>query len=266
MNRTHIRMTPMERKAGRLMRAPDHPTGESVAGGNNQPSNTDPGATGNQSANNTGQSFNPETFWQAPSVSEPAPPSGGSAGTGNPADGTQGNQQQTSQAQSVHTKLTTQLQNLAFAPVFSTEIGEQVANGEWDGVNNAIAQVGRESVLNAVTMTAELMQMHGDHLISRVQSMIQEALGGRDNEAALMQEFPQAASNPAIRPMISDIFKQSMLHTNNDRQKAIAMTRDMLKFVGQGVGQDLGLNIAPGGPSDVMSQNALSLVEELMAR
>lgn len=262
-----IRMTPAERRAGRLMRAPDHTAGtDSGGGGNNGGGNAGGAATGNQGENNSGQSFNPDTFWNPPAAGDSGTPSGGSAGSGTQAAGTQGNQTPGDQGQQIGQRFASQLQNLNFNPVFNTDIANQIADGNLDGVNGAIAQLGRDSVRNAVTMSAELMQVYGQHIMTQVQSMIQDALGGRDNDQALMQEFPQAAANPAIRPMITSIFAQSMKHTNNDRQKAIAMTRDMLKFVGQGVGQELGLNEAPGNSGDNIGSGALSLVEELMAR
>jgi len=267
-NNTMIRMTPAERKAGRLMRAPDHTAGggDSGAGGDNPQGNAGGSASQTPAGDNAGQSFDPASFWQSPPSESQQSPSGGSADSGTQGGGTPAAQPAADQGTQIGQRFAQQLEQMAFQPVFTQETANQIADGNLDGINSAMVQSHRESVRNAVTMSAQLMQTYGQHLMAQVEARIQEHFGSRDDDASLMKEFPQAAADPGIRPMISSIYKQALGHTKNNREAAIAMTRDMLKYVAKGAGTELGINDAPGNSGDNISPGALSLVEDLMSR
>lgn len=261
-----ITLTKAERKAGLLMRAPDHPTGDS--GGAPANSGVIPDSNGTQTpdGNNAGQSFDPASFWDTPSPDGTGSPARGSADSAPAGGGSTGTQGNADPGQEIGQRFATQLQSLAFAPVFSNEVAQQIADGNLEGVNGAITQLGRDSVRNAVTMSAQLMQVHGQHILSQVEAMIQDRLGGRDNDAALEQAFPQLATNPAMRPMVTEVFAQAMKHSGGKREAALDLTRTMLKFMGQGVNKELGLTEPAGSSSDNIGSGAMSLVEELLAR
>lgn len=261
-----IRLTPMEQRAGRLMRAPDHPGGDSGAPAGN--TGVIPDSTGGQNSgdNNDGQGFDPASFWETPPSEGSGSPARGSADSGSSGGGSTGEQPSGDPGQEIGQRFANQLQNLAFTPVFNNEISQQIADGNLDGVNGAMTQLGRDSVRSAVTMSAQLMQVYGSHIMSQVEALIQDRLGGRDNNAALESAFPQIATNPAMRPVVSEVFAQAMKHTGGKREAALDMTRTMLKFMGQGVSKELGLSDPAGSPSDNIGSGAMSLVEELLAR
>ena len=234
------------------------------AGGGTNPEN--PGGAGESSEsgqNNAGLGFDETTFWQSPSSAGSDAPSGGSAADGATGGGSDsGSNEGLEYGRQFAEKLT----KLSFAPVFNADIATQIGEGNLDGVNQAISQLGRDSVQQSVLLSTEIMQAYGKHLIGQVEAMIQQSFGSRDNDSALMAEFPQVASNPAMKPMVEGIFNQAMKHSKNDRAKAIAMTRDMLKFTATGISGELGLNNAPGGSGDRMDSSAKSLVDELLGR
>lgn len=257
-------------KKARVMRRDEAGHGGAAGGAVNNQGQAASGNTGTESnqggnTNNSGQQFDPSSFWNSSAGGEPAASKEGSAGTGTQPAGNQGNQQQDA-GTNIGQQFATTLQNLAFAPVFTQETANQIADGNLEGVNKAVMDSHRESVKTSVTMAAQLMQTYGQHLLSQVQEMINGSFMSKDNESSLAKEFPQIARDPAMKPLIQNIFNKAMENNGHNREKAIAMTRDMLTYMGKGVGAELGLNTAPGNPGDNMSSGALSLVEELMAR
>lgn len=250
------------------MRAPDHPTGDE--GGNNAGGNSGgDSANANSGENNAGQAPDYSQFWNSPPSGGNSPPQGDSAGGNQSGGGTpQGgdSQQQGNSGQEFGRELATRLSQTQFAPVFTDEVVTALDSGNLQAANEAIANVGRQAVQQAVVMTAEIMQRFGGTLLSRAEAMIKEQLGNRDNDATLMENFPQVAANPAIAPMVKMVFDQSLVNAGGDRQKAIQMTKDMLTLMTTNVGNELGLNTPPPAGGDGMTVGAKSLVADLLGR
>lgn len=251
----HIRRTPAELAAGRLMRAPDHPTGGESGGGGGgdggqQPQNNqgnlgggnsgfgENGGGGNQ--NNTGTQFDPSAFWSSPSGGEGSSSSGESAGSTNP-DGQPRNHGQ---------EFASRLNGLNFAPnVFTNEAVESMNNGDATQLHQNLNNMGREVTRQAVLMSAQLMQLFGEQMMNDVQDRIQQAFTGRDDESNLGKEIP-SYNKPGMKPIIDGIFAQAMTVTNGNRQAALAMTKEMLKMQAGNLAQDFNIGTPPPGPGD----------------
>lgn len=235
-------------------------TGDSTGGTDNTQGNSGAGTNDSGGTNNTGGENTFETFWEEPESPKGKSPSGGSADSNSGSSGDEA-------GSNYGKELMTQLGGLDFGgQVFTPEIAEQIANGDLKGANERFQQQQRMGVQHALVMSAQLMQKYGDSLMTRVKNEIQTALGGEKNTDTLLSNFP-AAKNPAIRPMIQGVFDQSMKHTGGNRDKAVAMTKDMLKFMGQAAGAEMDINRAPTNAEDSYnSQSATDLVKELLGR
>lgn len=234
-------------------------SGEPAGGGNNTGGNGggDSG-TGNQGENNSGQKFDLDGFWSEPKPTAAAAGESGTGDTGTPA----GEEQQ---GADVGKALAQRLNGLKFDALFDQAMIEEMNEGNLANVNERVAAVGRESVRQSLMMSAELMQTFGGRLLSRVEAMIEGKLGGRDDNEILMSEFP-AAKDPAVKPMIQNVFNQAMKHTSGDRPKAVALAKDMLKLVGNRASADFGFETPPGSREDTMGEGPRALVESLLAR
>jgi hypothetical protein len=134
-----------------------------------------------------------------------------------------------------------------------------------EGANTRIGDMLKQSVQESVAMSAQIVEVFARQMESRVEQMINDRLGGEKNTEALQQAFP-SMSDPAMAPVIQGVFNQAMKHTK-DRAKALDMTRDMLKAMGQRGAKDLGFDKPPANPDDnIMTGGAKSLVDELMGR
>lgn len=265
-------MTPTERQMGRFMRAPDeHPAGAGGGTGtdtsqnsqqNNQGGNSgDSNGAGNQEQNNAGQPDPLAGFWSDP---KPKDSAGNESGTG--ANGGDGNQPAGEQGQQIGQQLVKHLEGIQFADVFTKDIADAVAKDDLSSANTAFAGLARESVRQSVILSSKLMQVLGSNLMGQVETLINKRLGSRDDETSLLDAFP-SARDPQARPIIQGVFEQALKHSGGDRTKAIAMTRDMLKLVGQKAAGDMGINQAPNGREDSFLGDAPSaLVEELLGR
>lgn len=276
-------MTPMERSAGRFMRAPDHDgAGDGTGGTGGTPSgdqNNGGGNSGNQGGSsgtqdNTGSTFDPTTFWDQPSGSGSSSGSGESAGSGSGGEGGQssqgsGQQGQGGQRPDPGQAFAQRLENLSFGTPVTNEAIEQLANERNpEGLNAALNNIGRESVRQGFLMSAQLMQAAMGQMQERMEARMQEMLSGefgnRDEDSFLQQQIP-SYSNPAVRPVAKAIFTRAMELNGNNRDKAMAMTKEMLKFQTQQLAPDLGLNTAPGTGADNLASTT-NWVEELMGR
>lgn len=259
----HIRMTPMELAAGRLMRAPDHPNGgdDTNSGtpaetGNNPPGNsTDSSGNADSTGNNAGQDDALSSFWSDPQPEAPA--SADSTSTDVP------------EGQTLGQSLLASIDAFAPPPAFTDALAEEIGQGNFEGVNNAIAGAHKAALRQSLTMQAQMLQPVVASVLSRVQDMIDSRLGNRDNQETLLEAFPSAA-DPKVRPMIQSVFEQSLKHTKGDRTKAVAMTKDMLKVFGKTASQDLGLEIPPsdrdGHGNGPLSSGEQNLIDELLGR
>lgn len=216
-----------------------------------------PGGSGESSANNGGQGFDPVSFWEEP-AREP-----GSAGESQTQQQSQGQQPQ--QQPNLGAQLMQEIRAITPGNVFNQDIADQLADGNYDGLNQSLAQMQQTAIQQSVVMASRVMQQFGQGLIQMVRDEIAQSHGNRDNDAALTDAFP-SARDPKVRPMIQNVFNQALKHSGGDRTKAIAMTRDMLKIVGQTAASDFGVTTPPNNAADYVTDGASSLVDELLGR
>ncbi len=249
-------MTPMERRAGRFMRAPDHPGDAGAAsqpsGGNNggqgAEGNSDSGASGDSGANNAGDKFDPAAFWNGPAPAEGAAPSGESAGkdggeSGNKGGG-DGNQPGFAQ------QLTERLNGLTFGdPIFNAEVAEQINEGNYTGVQERFNAMGQQIVRESLAMQVQILRPFAEQLMEQVRQETQQTFTSRDNKESLVTLFP-AAKNPVMAKTIQPIYDQALKNAGGNREKAVAQTKEMLRFMAGESAQDLNIEIAPRGQGD----------------
>lgn len=257
---TRIRMTPMERAAGRLMRAPDHPGGDGGnqdGGGNNDGGNSDDSGGSSQNQNNSGQSFDPTSFWNG-SGDDTGSASGGESASGS-SSGQQGGGNEGE-------NFGRAIEGLRFDDVFSREAIEALAeNRDPSQLNQGLQAFGQNVTRQAFVLSAKLLQAYGPQLAQQIRSELQAEFGNRDNDAELVSAIPSAA-NPAVMRSIKPIFDRALQITKGDRKGAIAMTKEMLAFQTQQLSPDLGLNHAPADPADAIAGGGKDWVQELLGR
>lgn len=245
----------------RLIRKDDQASGGATGTAENNPTGNSSGAgTENQPGNNAGQTFDPNSFWNTPAPERTGSPSEGSAESGTPGAGNQPDR-----GTQLGQEFAQTLQSMTFSPAFTPEVATQIADGNLEGINGAMNQLGQDAVRNSLQLSARMMQAYGSHLMEQVESMIQSRFGDRDNNSALESEFPQIAQNPAMRPVVEQIFGQAMKLSQGNRKTALAQTREMLKFMSTGVSTELGLNNAPGNPHGDTTEGVKSLIDELLS-
>lgn len=235
--------------------------GEGAGTGDNTGGNTGGTTNAGGTQDNAGETIDPAAFW-----AEPKPAAAGSPGSPGSADSGAAGGGQT--GDNTSQEFTNRIGKLNFGDTFTPEIAKQVAEGDMTGVNKQIAGQMRQATQEGLVLSAQLMQLHGDHLMTKVAQLIDSRLGTRDNTASLQESFP-TYTDAGMKPVIDGMFNQAMKHAGGDRTKAIAMTRDMLKYVGKTGAGDLGITTPPGGPGDdfgASSTNSKSLVDELLGR
>lgn len=240
------RMTPVERRMGRFMRAPDHPAD---SGQNNTGGNPDPEPDSSSSQDNSGQPEDYGTFWNDPKPDDPTPDS--SQQTAEPDAGSQ-----------LGTQLAQTIQNANFGEAFTREIGEQLAEGNMEGANAQINGMMRQSLQQSVAMTAQIVEAYGKQMQARFEQMIEQRFGSQETQKTLEETF-KGMRDPAMAPVIQGVFNQAMAHTK-DRAKALEMTRGMLKAMGKSGAADMGLDSPPSNPNDSMGAGPKQLVEDLL--
>jgi hypothetical protein len=258
---TTTMMTPMERAAGRFMRAPDHPTGneppaqggnEPPASGNNTGGNGD--GTGNVTPNgdNTGGGDELATFWGDGNGEEP------NAESLTP-------EQEKEQQTALGTELKTAIESFAPpAPVFTQETAEQIAAGNFDGINSIMAKAHQATIQQSLLLTSKLVGAVVKRMQSDFDQRINSNLGARDDNQFLQSEFP-LAKDPAFAPMVTRVWGQALKNSKGDRQAAIRMTRGMLEAFGEKANP--GLREAAADPTaGINSAASRSLVESLLDR
>jgi hypothetical protein len=245
-------MTPAERAAGRFMRAPDHPMGgDGSDDGNDSTQNSDNGTGNSGDSVNTGEpkdnASQPDPtkgFWEAKPEDAPADDDDESG-------------------KNLGTELNGIIKSTQFSPLFNKEIAEKIAEGDFDSANIAFHEATRQAMAQNIALTAKVVSAYGDRMMKRVEALVNEKLGGMQNEDVLLKEFP-AAADPTVRPMIQSVFDQALVVNKGDRKKAVAMTKQMINTFGD----KTGLRTPPTDPSGAppMNDSAKSLVEDLLDR
>lgn len=243
----------------RWMRATRAPEDDNGGGGGVDNSQGNSGAAPNSGASqdNASSGFNAAAFWNEPEGE-------GAADSGTGAQGSSSQQQQVAPADEAK-EFGQRIAAITFDPVFNEKIIAELGEGNVDAVNQAIQGQLSKAMTQAITLSAELMQKQSRVMAQQVQAMIDNALGGRDDSQLLKDNF-SSYEDPALRPMIQNVFQQSLKHSKGDKTKAIQMTKDMLAHMGGTGAKDFGITTPPGGADDYTSPGATSLVEELLGR
>lgn len=226
---------------GRLMKDGEGEGG--ATGGDNGQGNSDAGGSGDGESNNDGQAFDPKAFWGGSDSDGNPDPSGESAqGAGDDESGSSG--------ESLQEVLTGRLEKMTFGePVFTAEVAEQFAAGDFKGVEERIQAQMRASVRNSMSMMVQILRPFSEQLMTQAREEMQQTFTGRDNNEALETTFP-AAKNPAVRPMIQGIYTQALKNAKGNRAEAVKQTKEMLKFAAGVTADDLDISVAPRGSED----------------
>lgn len=252
MNKFRFQMTAAERRKGHFMRAPDHPGGagdlSQPGGGNNGgqggDGNSGAPASGDSGPNNTGNQFDPASFWDGPAPAEGAAPPGESAGGNGGESGNEGNQDGFAQ------QLAAQLDGLSFGePIFNDAIAEQINQGNFTGIQGRFDAMGQQIVRQALAMQVQVLRPFAESLMEQVRQETQQTFQSRDHQESLVTLFP-AAKNPVMAKTIQPIYAQALKNASGDSKKAVAQTKEMLRFMAGESAQDLNLDVAPRGQGD----------------
>lgn len=206
-------------------------------------------------ADNSGQSMSAEQFWADPSSSS-------STQSNTSQQNSNGNNDSSSVGQSI----AQQLQAFRVGDFFSDDVASQIGEGNFQGANDRFNQFAQQTLRESIQMNATIMKAFGDNLMSRVEERLNSMLGNRDSSTALSDAFPAYKSDPSAKRTIDPIFEQAMKHTGNDRTKAIAMTRDMLRVMGRSLAGDMGLSNPGSSREDQLGDASQSLVDSLLTR
>lgn len=250
-------MTASERRLGRYLRAPEGHE-ESGTPANNSQGNSGGTAGGTGDSNNTGTGFDHTAFWSGSDDADGETPATGSAANPPASPGsTEGGQPQ-SQGSSIAATIAA----MTFGDVMTQEAATKLAEGDPADFHKNLNVALRGAVQNSLIQSVGIMKQMRTQILEEVESKIQGSLGNRDNDAALIKAFPSAA-NPAVKPIVKNIFDRAMQVTKGNRDAAVSMTREMLKFQTGKMSEDLGIPPASSGDSSAQVPSNVNWAEEL---
>lgn len=262
MNRvllTTSMMTPIERSVGRFLRAPEHPFGEEPApagaGESTPPPNNtggNPAESGNPPAetDNTGQGDPLKGFWNE----QPEEAASDESAT-----------QSAAESQALGTELRGMIEGFNAPPVFTKEMAEQVADGNFDGINAAIVAANKAAISHSVLAGAKLIKAVTEKLQTDFEARIQTALGNKDSSDFLKQTFPQA-KDPTLAPLVERVWNQALANSKGDRDKATTLTRGMLQAMGKEFAPEDLRNPPADSTAGINTAASRSLVDSLLQR
>lgn len=226
---------------GRLMR-----DGEAQGGDNGGAAagNSGGAASGGSESNNTGDGFDPASFWGSSESSSGQNPSGESASdNSNPNPGS-------SEGQSLQEILTGRLESMTFGdPVFTAEVTQQINEGNFDGFHQRLDGALRGAVRESLGMMVQVLRPFAEQINQTIEERLSSTLTNRDNAQALESLFP-GAKNPAVRPMIQSIYDQALKNTKGNREAAVKQTKEMLKHAAGITADDLDISVHARGADD----------------
>jgi hypothetical protein len=153
-------------------------------------------------------------------------------------------------ANAVRDGLTQQLSNLDFgAALFDADITQQINEGNFEGVNKRMQEMGSSMVRQSLALTVSILRPLTDQILNQVREEISGTLNTRDDGEQLVRDFP-AAKDPKIRPVVENLYRQALKNTKGNRQDAITQVKSMLTLVTQSTADDLGLDVAARGADD----------------
>jgi len=245
-------MTPLERVAGRFMRAPDHPTGGDDTGQtqtsveDNQGVKTGESETSGNDEDNTSQTDDLEGFWEA-KPDEKAP-------------------EESEEEKQASTALGQQLggiiQGFKSPETFTKEVADAIADGDLTKVNEALAARDQMILKHSAVVAANLLGGLMDRIGRDMDARISKAFGNKDSEIALETHFP-IAKDPQVRPMVERVWQQALANSKGDKQKAIRLTKGML----EAFGEKTSIREAPEDPTaGIGTVASRSLVADLLSR
>ena len=234
---------------GRMIRDGNgHPGGGQAE--NNDPAggggNSDPAASAAADSNNAGDKFDPAAFWTGPAPAKDAASSGESAGGNGGESGTGDKGQQGQFAQ----QLTQQLNGLKFGePIFNDDIAKEINEGNYDGVQKRFEAAMQQSVRESLALQVQILRPFAEQLLEQVRNETKQTFSSRDDKESLVTLFP-AAKNPVMAKTIQPIYDQALKNAGGNREKAVAQTKEMLRFMAGESAKDLNIDIAPRGQGD----------------
>lgn len=260
------RMSQSEIAQGRFLRGPDA-DGHGNGGGdsNNQQGNTGNSQNGNGSQNNTGQEFDPASFWVDPGDSNSgAPNSGSSASSDSGSSGSQGNQQQNQNQGDQGNAFDARISALKAPPVFTDAATKGFNEGNDEELNKNLDTLYQSAVRESTNVAVDLMKAIVPKLMERMQAMIGESHTKKEDYSELHAAIP-SSKNPVLEPIVKPIYERALALAKGDRTKAIGMTKQMLKSLTGESAKDLDLSVAPAGSdSNGPAPAATNWMEELM--
>lgn len=220
-------------------------------------SNSAPDGSNETSPNNTGNKFDPASFWDGPAPGGSTAPAGESAG---------GSSQESDTGNEFAQQLTARLETMTFGePVFTAEIAEQINEGNYQGVQDRLNAMGRQIAREALAMQVQVLRPFAEQLMAQMASRTQETFNSRDNVESLVTQFP-AAKNPVVAKTIQPIYDQALKNAKGDRTKAVAETKEMLRFMAGVSAKDLGIDVAPLGQSSHKGPAVHDWLDDLTGR
>lgn len=245
---------------GRLMKDDTQGGGTPSGGGDNTGGNSGESGQSGSDSNNTGDGFDPTSFWGGSGQGGGSAPSGESAGGSGFDSNTDGGD--------IGSTLTQQLESMSFGdPIFTSEVAEQINGGDFSGVQQRFDAMGQNIVRQSLSMVVQILRPFAEQLQGQIREEFQGTLTSRDNNETLVRDFP-AAKNPQIAPVIQQVFSQALKNTGGNRERAVSQTKEMLRFMAGQTASDLDLNVAPRGADDSGRPNnpTINWLDELTGR
>jgi len=248
-----IRPTAMERQHGRIMRGPDHDSG---TGDNNTPGNQAPGGGESKEENNTSKPLTVDAFWNG-SGEEAAP---------SPRSGESAEKPESSSEQQQAPNLNDQIKALKLGSFMTPEVHAELAEGKSDLFQAGLQDQMQTMVRESLRMSIGVMSQVRDQIRAEIKQELQGTLGERDNNDALVKDFP-SAKDPAIRKTVEPVFAQALKNTKGDRVAAVQQTKDMLRLFANATGKDIGLDLADNrDTSQALVPSNVDWADELLGR
>lgn len=252
-NRTRV-----ERKMGRLMRAPDGHEDASQAGGDDNTTGKEPPAkTESGGNNNTGEEFDPSTFFDED----------GDGTGGSPSGESDGSLDSLPSATDVATDINKTLTSMKFEDLMTTEMLESFNTGDVKSFNEGLQTFGQTVAKNTLMMTVGLMKHMRTTVLAEARELVSGGLNADKNYEALVKAIPSAGKKE-MGGTIRGIYDKALTRAKGNRDTAIVMTKEVLKLQAEMFGGDLGLNVAPQSADDrhTTPPKTTNWLEELSSR
>lgn len=241
-------MTAAERSKGRFMRAPDGHDSDGAPA--NSGGAADDSSQSDDDKNNTGPDAVLDGFWDQPKEEKPA---GDSKSAG-------GNEE------NLGAVINTAIKEANFGAFMTPEVMADLADNKFEKFNGAINQALQGSIQKSIELNTQILGKFGDALFAKVAELIDEKSNSKENADFLSKEIP-SANDPKLRPVVETIYAQALKINGNNRTKAIATTKAMMRTMAQSSSGDLNLRVVDADEADNSpSASPTNWVSELMAK